>query len=243
MKLIVVIPTYNEVENLPKMAAALFDLPLPDLNLLIVDDNSPDGTGELAEDLAKQYAGRISVLHRPGKQGLGTAYLQGFAKAIEAGADYICQMDADFSHSPEKVVEMYEEVENFDLVIGSRYIEGGELDRDWPMWRKWLSGFGNFYARLILWLPVRDVTAGFRMWRKEVLETMPLHRVRSNGYAFQIEMVNMAHRLGFNIKETPIYFAERNLGTSKMSLRIQVEAAVRVFQILLAYRDLKSANQ
>jgi dolichol-phosphate mannosyltransferase len=243
MKLTVVIPTYNEIENLPKMAAALFDLPLPDLNLLIVDDNSPDGTGELAEDLAKQYAGRISVMHRPGKQGLGTAYLQGFTQALVEGADFICQMDADFSHSPQKIVEMYAEIENYDLVIGSRYVEGGELDRDWPIWRKWLSSFGNIYARIILWLPVRDVTAGFRMWRKHVLESMPLHRVRSNGYAFQIEMANMAYRLGFRIKEIPIYFAERNRGTSKMSLQIQLEAALRVFQILLAYRDLKSIKQ
>ncbi len=235
----IVIPTYNEFDNLPKIVAALFDLPLPKLKILIVDDGSPDGTGDLADDLVSQYPSRITVIHRTGKLGLGTAYLQGFQKALEDGADYVVQMDADFSHPPQKIVEFAEAMEQYDVVLGSRYVQGGQLDEDWPLWRKALSFFGNYYARLILNTSVLDVTGGFRMWRRETLMRMPLERVRSNGYAFQIETIYLASRLGYKIKEIPIYFAERNMGESKMSLRIQLEAAFRVWQVRNAYRDLK----
>lgn len=238
MSIVIVIPTYNEKENLPKLVSALFDLPLQDLNILVVDDNSPDGTGELADKLAEEHSGRLSVLPRQGKLGLGTAYIQGFQKALADGVDFICQMDADFSHPPEKIVEMAEIIKDCDVVIGSRYVRGGQLDTDWPFWRKLLSAFGNFYARVILGTPVLDVTGGFKMWRQAVLREMPLDRVRSNGYAFQIEMGYIAHRLGYKIKEIPIYFAERNQGDSKMSLQIQLEAALRVWQIRFNYQDL-----
>jgi len=239
VQLTVVTPTYNEAENLVKLVSALFTLPGVDLRLLVVDDNSPDGTGQLAEELALQYPGRLSVHHRAGKLGLGTAYLSGFQRALGEGAQAVGQMDADFSHPPEKLLELLRLLETCDVALGSRYVPGGSLDRAWPIWRKGLSAFGNLYARTILGLPVRDVTGGFRIWRRETLLGMPLERIRSNGYAFQVEMSYVAHRLGYRIKEAPIYFADRRWGQSKMSFRIQREAAVRVWQMRSEYRDLK----
>ena len=168
MHIAVIIPTYDEAENLPKMVSALFALPL-DLNILVVDDNSPDGTGAIADELAKQNP-RLRVLHRAGKEGLRSAYLTGFRIALDDGAEAVAQMDADFSHDPAKLVEMASRLENCDLVIGSRYIQGGAVDENWPLWRKGLSAFGNFYSRAILRLPQHDVTAGFRLWRRETLE-------------------------------------------------------------------------
>lgn len=238
MKTTIVIPTYNEAENLPKLVTELFALPLEDLSLLIVDDNSPDGTGQIAEDLSKQPGARIQVMHRKGKLGLGTAYIQGFQKAIELGAQAIGQMDADFSHPIPKIMELATALEDCDVALGSRYIPGGSLDENWPFWRKALSSFGNFYARTILGLPIRDVTGGFRLWRRETLQGMPLQRVRSNGYIFQVEMAYVATLLGYRFKEIPIYFADRRWGQSKMSLRIQLEAALRVWQLAGMYRDL-----
>jgi dolichol-phosphate mannosyltransferase len=238
LKTTIVIPTYNEAENLPKLAAALFELPLEDFSLLVVDDNSPDGTGQIAEDLSRQYDGKVQVMHRAGKLGLGTAYIQGFQHAIEQGAEAIGQMDADFSHPPVKVLELVETLKGCDVALGSRYVAGGSLDERWPFWRKALSGFGNFYARTILGLPLRDVTGGFRLWKRETLQGMPLERVRSNGYIFQVEMAFVATKLGYKFKEVPIYFADRRWGQSKMSFRIQVEAAVRVWQLAGMYRDL-----
>ena len=239
MQLTIVIPTYNEAENLPKLFSALFALPLPDLRLIIVDDNSPDGTGDLAEDLAKDSDGRVSVLHRPGKLGLGTAYLDGFTAAIQAGAQAVAQMDADFSHPPELLPKLAEALESCDVAMGSRYIPGGAVDERWPLWRKSLSSFGNQYARFILRLPVKDTTGGYRMWRRETLEGMPLRQVRSNGYAFQVEMAFIACRLGYTFREIPFYFADRRWGQSKMSFNIQTEAAIRVWQMLYEYRHLK----
>ncbi|MBI9043868.1 MAG: polyprenol monophosphomannose synthase [Anaerolineaceae bacterium] len=237
-KVTIVIPTYNEKENIPKIVPALFDLGQENLHILVVDDNSPDGTGQIAEELGKKYDGRVKVLHREGKQGLGTAYLAGFKFALEDGADAIGQMDADFSHPPEKVLELIANLENYDAVIGSRYVPGGALDEHWPLWRKWLSGFGNFYARTILNLHIRDTTGGFKLWKRATLENMPLERVKSNGYVFQVEMSYLAHKLGYKFTEIPIYFADRRWGTSKMSFRIQIEAAVRVWQLLFRYNDL-----
>lgn len=239
MRLTIVIPTYNEAENLPKLFSALFALPLDDVRVLVVDDNSPDGTGQLAERLSQEYHGRVNVLHRPGKMGLGTAYIQGFQKALQEGAEAIAQMDADFSHSPEKLLELMEALKTCDVAIGSRYVPGGSVDQRWPFWRKALSGFGNWYARVILRFPVRDSTAGFKIWRSRTLSGMPLERVKSNGYAFQVEMAYIAYRLGYKFKEVPIYFADRRWGSSKMSFRIQREAAIRVWQILFEYRHLK----
>jgi dolichol-phosphate mannosyltransferase len=239
----IVIPTYNEAENLPKLVSAIFALPMPDLKVLFVDDNSPDGTGDLAEALSKEYPGRIDVLHRPGKMGLGSAYLTGFRHAIEKGAQAVGQMDADFSHPIAKIPVLACGLECCDYVIGSRYVPGGGLDERWPLWRKGLSAWGNFYARTLLSLPIRDVTGGFRLWRAETLCAMPLERIRSNGYIFQVELAYIAHKLGFGVQEFPIYFADRRWGTSKMSFKIQVEAALRVWKLLLMYRDLNVSTR
>jgi len=235
---IIVIPTYNERENLPTLVEKIRALPLSDVELLVVDDNSPDGTGALADEYAAKKNSRVHVLHRSGKLGLGTAYVAGFSKALELGAERVVQMDADLSHPPEKLVELIETGRDYDLVIGSRYVPGGSLDRDWPVWRKALSGFGNFYARTLLGLKVRDVTAGFRLWRREALQRIPLQRIRSNGYMFQVEMTYLANKLGFSFKEIPIYFAERRFGESKIDLSIQIEAAVSVWKLPFRYRDL-----
>lgn len=238
MKTTIVIPTYNESENLPILVERIFSLPVSDLSILVVDDNSPDGTGKLAEDLGKKYNGRVQVLHRAGKQGLGTAYIQGFQLAMKNGAEAVGQMDADFSHQPEKIVDLLQTLETCDMALGSRYVPGGKLDEHWPFWRKALSGFGNFYARTILGMKLRDVTGGFRVWKSHTLKSMPLDRIRSNGYVFQVEMSYVASRLGFKFKEVPIYFADRRLGQSKMSFRIQIEAAIRVWQLIWMYRNL-----
>lgn len=239
MKTTVVIPTFNEAENLPLIVEKVLSLPLPDLEILVVDDNSPDGTGELAENLGKDYHGRVRVMHRTGKLGLGTAYIQGFQDAIKNGAEAVGQMDADFSHPPEKIVELLQTLASCDMALGSRYVTGGKLDERWPFWRKALSGFGNFYARTILGMQLRDVTGGYRFWKSATLKAMPLDRIRSNGYIFQVEMAYVASKLGFHFKEVPIYFADRRWGQSKMSLRIQIEAAIRVWQLLFMYRKLK----
>ncbi len=239
MRIVVVVPTYNEAENLPTLVSALLSLPL-DLHLLVVDDNSPDGTGALAEELAIEYTGKISVMHRAGKLGLSSAYLQAFEALFDKDIDAIAQMDADFSHDPLALVEMAKLLETSDLVIGSRYVKGGSTDVRWPIWRKALSAWGNFYARTILGIrSPHDVTAGFRLWRKETLRGMPLKRVKSTGYVFMVEMTYLASCLQYRIGEVPVYFAERRMGKSKMSFRIQVEAALRVWQVLWNYRDLR----
>jgi len=241
VKTTLIIPTYNEAENLPRIITALFDLPLKDLSVLVVDDNSSDGTGQIADELAKKHPGRVDVLHRAGKLGLGTAYIQGFQRLLAGSAQAIGQMDADFSHDPKKVLELVQALNSCDIAVGSRYVPGGSLDEDWPFWRKGLSSFGNFYARTILNLPIRDVTGGFRLWKRDALAALPLDRVRSNGYVFQVEMAYVAHKLGFSFKEVPIHFAERRYGQSKMSFRIQMEAALRVWALPGHYRDLDRA--
>jgi dolichol-phosphate mannosyltransferase len=239
VQLTLVIPTYNEADNLPELISALFSLPIENLKILVVDDNSPDGTGKVTERLIESFPDRLSLIARPGKMGLGSAYISGFRQALQQGAEAVGQMDADFSHPPGKLQELMDTLENCDLALGSRYIPGGSLDHDWPLWRKSLSGFGNFYTRTILRLPVKDTTGGFRVWRRRTLLGMPLDRVRSNGYAFQIEMVYLAYCLGFTIKEIPFHFAERNRGRSKMSFTIQMEAVRRVWELLRDYRDVR----
>ena len=241
MNITVVTPTYNEAENLPKLVSAIFSLPL-ELRVLVVDDNSPDGTGRIADELAAKD-GRLTVLHRPGKLGLRSAYLNAFQHVMQGDTDAIVQMDADFSHDPAVLPEMAARIASCDVVIGSRYVEGGSVDERWPLWRKGLSAFGNFYARSILGFPLRDVTTGYRMWRRETLQSMPLERIRSNGYVFLVEMAYLAHCLEYDIREVPIYFADRRWGKSKMSFKIQSEAALRVWQVWWNYRDVRRAGQ
>ncbi len=239
MNITVVIPTYNEAENLPKMISALFALP-SELNILIVDDNSPDGTGRIADNLSKIYPALMKVIHRDEKLGFASAYQQAFRVLFDDKVDVIAHMDCDFSHDPAVLVEMAKLIETCDVVLGSRYIPGGSTDVRWPLWRKGLSAWGNFYARTILSLPIHDVTGGYRMWRREALQSIPLQRIKSTGYIFQVEVAYIAYCLGFRICEVPIYFADRRWGRSKMSFKIQVEAAIRVWNVLWNYRDLRS---
>ncbi|MCC6259469.1 MAG: polyprenol monophosphomannose synthase [Anaerolineales bacterium] len=242
MKITVVTPTYNEAENLPKLVSALFALPL-EISILIVDDNSPDGTGQLADELALKFPGKVEVMHRPGKMGLRSAYLNGFQKLLTEDTQAIVQMDADFSHDPTALVEMAKKLEECDAVLGSRYVQGGSVDKDWPAWRKVLSAFGNSYARAILGLPFHDVTTGYRMWKRETLLQIPFEKIQSSGYVFLVEMAYLAHCLEFKIGEAPIYFADRRFGKSKMSFKIQLEAALRIWQVWWEYRDIRKAGK
>jgi len=239
LKAWVIIPTYNEAENLPGLVSALFLLPL-DLSIVVVDDNSPDGTGQIAARLAQEYTGRLGVVHRPGKLGLRSAYLHGFKLALDSGAEAVIQMDADFSHDPAKLVEMEGMLRNCDVAFGSRYVPGGSVDERWSVWRKRLSAFGNFYARTVLGIPLRDMTTGFRIWRRETLLGIPLGRIKAGGYVFLVEMAYMAWCLGYRIGEVPIHFAERRSGESKMSMQIQLEAAIQVWRVRWAFRDLRA---
>jgi dolichol-phosphate mannosyltransferase len=241
MKIVVVLPTYNEAENLPKMVSALLALPVPDLSIMIVDDNSPDGTGRIADALASDMPERVGVIHRPGKLGLGTAYIQGIREALARGADAVLQMDCDFSHSPDAIPQMIHEMEtcDCDVVIGSRYTKGGRLDESWGIGRKLLSWWANsVYVRMILREDLRDATGGFRLWRREVLEGIDLNRIRSSGYVFQVETIYVTQKLGYRVHEIPIYFADRQRGKSKMSFTIQAEAALRVWEVWWRHRHL-----
>jgi dolichol-phosphate mannosyltransferase len=241
LKITVTIPTYNEAENLPKLVSAIFALPL-DLHILVVDDNSPDGTGKVADDIAAQDK-RLQVLHRFGKLGLRSAYLAAFQQVLLGDTEVIVQMDADFSHDPAVLTDMAARIASCDVVIGSRYVKGGSVDERWPLWRKELSAFGNLYARSILGFPLRDVTTGYRMWRRETLQSMPLERIRSNGSVFLVEMAYLAYCLEYRIEEVPIYFADRRWGKSKMSFKIQSEASLRVWQVWWDYRDIRRAGR
>ena len=241
-QVMVVLPTYNEKENLALMVSALLDLNLPHLSILVVDDNSPDGTGQIADDLSQQHAGRVHVLHRTEKAGLGPAYIAGFKRALELGAEVLIQMDADFSHQPHYIPQLLEKIQSYDVVIGSRFAKGGSVDKSWGVYRKLLSWWANrIYTPLILGLPIHDATGGFKVWRREVLIGMDIDRVQSNGYVFQVEMSYVAHKLGYTISEIPIYFPDRQHGTSKMDSSVAIEAALRVWQLLWRYRRLNPA--
>ena len=241
MEIGIVIPTYNEVENLSKLIPALFALPL-DISVLVVDDNSPDGTGRLADELAYSNP-KMTALHRARKLGLASAYVQGFHYFLDRKVDAIGQMDADLSHDPLTLVIMTSCLESHDVVFGSRYVKGGSVDAQWPFWRKGLSAWGNLYARTILRVPVQDITTGFRLWRAETLRGMPLENILSRGYIFQVEMAYLAHCLEYNITEIPIHFADRFHGRSKMSPQIQVEAMLCVWQIWLTHRHLRHISK
>jgi dolichol-phosphate mannosyltransferase len=231
MKKIAVVPTYNERENIEQLARAVLAVDT-ETDVLVVDDNSPDGTGAIVDALASTEP-RVHVLHRPGKAGIGPAYKAGFTRALDLGADLVVQMDADFSHPPQTLPEFYRLMHEYDLALGSRYV-GGITVINWPMGRLMLSYFGNLYAQKVLGgLPIKDTTGGYKCWRREVLEAIGLADVRSNGYAFQIEMNYRAWRLGFRIKELPIVFVDRRVGSSKMHLSIAVEALTIVWRLRL----------
>ena len=234
-KTVVVLPTYNEAENLPRMAEALLALD-PPVSILVVDDNSPDGTGRIADELAARRPDRVSVLHRAAKSGLGDAYLAGFRAALDSGAERIFEMDADFSHPVEAIPEMLRLAESNDVVVGSRYVAGGRLDARWSALRRFVSWGGNVYARFITGLRVHDTTAGFKCFTREALERIPLHEVRSQGYNFQIEMAMRCQRAGLRVVELPIYFRERDAGVSKMTPSIALEALWRIWQLRLLVR-------
>lgn len=240
MILVAVLPTYNEVGNLAQLAGDLLRLALPgiEVRLLIVDDASPDGTGRLADELSRQAPARVEVLHRNSKQGLGSAYVAGFARALAAGADLVAQMDADHSHDPTVLGAMVEAIRDADVVIGSRYIPGGGTDADWAWHRKLLSWLANrAVVPALLALPIADATSGYRLWRRDALARIaPSATVRSNGYGFQVEIVYLAHRLGCRIREVPIYFRERESGQSKMSWAVKFTAVREIFALRYQHR-------
>jgi len=242
MTTLVVIPTYNEADNLPAITAELFTLEMEEeLHILIVDDASPDGTGQVADDLAERcYPERLHVIHRQGKLGLGTAYVEGFTWALEQGFDYIIQMDADFSHSPAYISQMLEKITDYDVVVGSRYIAGGDLDERWSWWRWFLSWWANsVWTRGILGVKTKDATAGFKCWRRSALQRIGLERITSNGYVFQVEMAYVSEKLNLRILEIPIYFEDRRIGQSKMTVPVKIEAALRVFEIRWRHRNIQ----
>ncbi len=231
------LPTYNERENLERMVAALlgeFDAHAINGHVLVVDDNSPDGTGEIADALAAREE-RVSVLHRTAKEGLGRAYLHGFQVALEGGADLVMEMDCDFSHNPADVHRLVAAAEEADLVLGSRNVPGGGV-RNWPLHRRILSKGGSLYARTILLLRVRDLTGGFKCFRRAVLEGLDLDTITAQGYAFQIELTYRTIQAGFSVTEVPIVFVDREHGTSKMSGSIMVEAMWQVWRLRLSRR-------
>ena len=221
MKTLIIVPTYNERENIGRLLPELMALG-PDIRVLVVDDNSPDGTGKLADELAAEYD-RISVLHRPGKRGRGSAYVAGFKYAIQQDVDCVFEMDADFSHDPAMIPRFIEEIASCDVVIGSRYISGINVV-NWPMSRLLLSYFANIYTRVVTGMSIRDTTSGYKCFRREVLENIDLDIVRSDGYAFQIEMNFRCWRKGYRIREIPIIFVDRRSGTSKLSRGVINEA-------------------
>lgn len=242
----VVVPTFNEADNLPGLADALFGLPLPNLRIVVVDDDSPDGTGALADAIAERvntraHPRRMTVVHHAAKGGLGRAYVDGMTRALEDGAEYVVQMDADGSHDPADVPRMLGVLlaTGAGVVVGSRYVQSGALDREWDFGRRLLSAWANLYTRGILGLRVRDMTAGFKLWRRRVLLDVGLGRIRSDGYAFQVEMTYVTSRLGHTMIEIPIYFAERRVGQSKMSLRVKLESAVMPWLLARRYRDVR----
>lgn len=226
---LVIVPTYNEAHNIPKIIEAVMDLDEP-ADMLVVDDGSPDGTGDIVENLREKYAGRLHLLRRSGKLGLGTAYVEGFQFALREGFTYICEMDADFSHNPKDLPALIREVKTgkADMAIGSRYSKGISIV-NWPLSRLILSYGANLYARIITGLPVADTTAGFKCIHRKVLENISIERIRSNGYAFQIELHFRVWKAGFRIKEVSIIFREREEGVSKMSKKIVLEAIWRVW--------------
>ncbi|WP_280415119.1 polyprenol monophosphomannose synthase [Nocardia carnea] len=235
MRVTVVVPTYNERDNLPVAVERLTALPVPDLHVLVVDDNSPDGTGEVADKLAVDLPNVVSVLHRTEKDGLGRAYIAGITRALDEGADVVIQMDADLSHPAEVIPAMLEQLNRpgIGVVLGSRYVPGGSTAAEWKWYRKALSAWANFYVNAILRLGIKDATAGFKAWQADTLRAIDIESIRSNGYSFQVEMNYRTKKHGAGIAEVPIRFEERTLGASKMSLSVQLESALMPWKLLL----------
>ncbi len=227
-KSIVIIPTYDEITNIKKMICDIHEI-LPEIHILVVDDNSPDGTGDYVKELSEKDE-RVKVLQRPGKMGLGTAYVDGYKYMLKNGYKIAFQMDADFSHDPKELPNFLKHLDDYDLVIGSRYIQGVNVI-NWPMKRLLLSYFANMYSRIITGLPVKDGTGGFKCFKREVLESINLDNIKSNGYAYQIEMNFKAWKKGFRILEIPIVFVDRIEGVSKMSKKIVREAVFMVWKL------------
>jgi dolichol-phosphate mannosyltransferase len=226
---LVVVPTYNELANLPVLTAGLMEQ--PNLRLLVVDDQSPDGTGDLADQLASAHSSRISVLHRTGHRGLGRSYVDGIREALREPVDVICQMDADLSHDPVQLPALIAAADQSDVIIGSRYVPGGRIV-NWPLRRRLLSRFANSYVRTVTGLAVRDCTSGYRCWRRDALASLPLDRLTSDGYAFLVEMLYVAARRGCRVAEVPITFVERRLGESKLSRDVVIESAIAPWRII-----------
>lgn len=229
----IVIPTYNEVENLPTMCAELLKLEVPTPGIIIVDDNSPDGTGEVADSLAASNDGQIIVLHRAGKLGLGTAFVEGFSTALESGISSIVQMDCDFSHPPALVPTLLRRLADADVVVASRYCEGGAVDPSWPEHRVLLSRYANLGIRAILGLQVQDATSGFKAYRRDALEAIDLQALELTGFGFQAEVAYRMQEAGLSIMEQPYTFMERTAGKSKMSAQIAAEALWRLTKLRL----------
>ena len=228
---LVIIPTYNEKENITRMVRKVFSLPHK-FDLLIIDDGSPDGTAEIVKNLQKELSGQLFLEERAGKQGLGTAYIYGFKWALKREYKFIFEMDCDFSHNPDDLLNLYKACheEGADVAIGSRYVKGGKV-KNWPVGRILMSYLASVYVRMVLWINIKDTTAGFKCYRREVLESIDLNNIQFAGYAFQIEMKYTAYKLGFKLKEVPITFIDRQLGQSKMSAGIFNEAFVGVIKM------------
>lgn len=226
---LVIIPTYNEKENIDAIVRAVLDQKLG-LHILVVDDNSPDGTGQIVQSLMVDFPGQVHLLTRMKKEGLGRAYIAGFKWGLEKSYSHLVEMDADFSHRPVDLIKHVQEWGKIDFVIGSRYVPGGETV-NWGLMRKFISRGGSLYSKIILGYPLNDWTGGFNSWRKDVLEKINLDSVTSNGYSFQIELKYKASRAGFKSKEVPIVFEDRRVGKSKMSMKIVLEAFYKVWQI------------
>jgi dolichol-phosphate mannosyltransferase len=232
MNALVLVPTYNERENLPVLVEGV--LAHAGTRILVLDDGSPDGTGQIADELARANPGRLDVMHRTGVRGLGRSYLDGFRAALGSEADLVCQMDADLSHDPKFLPSIVAATERADLVIGSRYIPGGRVE-NWPIHRVMLSGFANTYIRTVTGLKVRDCTSGYRCWRREALARLPLDNIRSDGYSFLVEVAFQAAAAGLTIAESPIVFVERRQGASKLSSGVLVESLKTPWRLALKH--------
>ena len=233
---LVIVPTYNELDNLPVLVRALMEY--PEVSVLVVDDNSPDGTGALADDLAREYAGRVDVMHRTGRRGLGRSYVDGIRSVLDRPVDVICQMDSDLSHDPRHLRDLIAATDHADVVIGSRYVPGGAVV-NWPLRRRWLSRFANTYIRMVTRLSPRDCTSGYRCWRRAALASVPLDQSESEGYSFLVEMLFAAAAAGLKFAEVPITFVERRQGESKLSKAVLFESAITPWRLVASRKTAR----